>query len=76
MSYSPRGDGVLSYQGRLCVPNVDDLKNTILEESHKAHYYIHLVLTKMYHDLSYVFWWECLKKDIEEFVAKRPNYKN
>ena len=27
----------------------------------------------MYHDLIEVFWWEGLKGDIEEFVAKCPN---
>ena len=27
----------------------------------------------MYHDLREVFWWEGLKKDIVEFVAKCPN---
>ena len=26
--FSIRGDGVLRYQGRLCVPNVDDLRNS------------------------------------------------
>ena len=27
----------------------------------------------MYHDLREVFWWEGLKKDIAEFIAKCPN---
>ena len=27
-------EGVLMYQGRLCVPNVDDLRNWILMEDH------------------------------------------
>ncbi|XP_070041307.1 uncharacterized protein [Nicotiana tomentosiformis] len=29
-------DGVLQLQGRLCVPNVDDLRETILEETHSS----------------------------------------
>ena len=29
--------------------------------------------TKMYHDLSEMYWWEGLKRDIAEFVAKCPN---
>ena len=33
-SFSLRWDGVLRYQGRLCVPNVDDLRNRILEKAH------------------------------------------
>ena len=37
-------------------------------------YSIHLGLTKMYHDLRRVHWWEGLKTDIEDFVAKCPNF--
>ena len=59
----------MRYQGRLCVPNVDDLRNQILEEAHGSRYFIHSGFTKMYHDLREVFWWEGLKKDIAEFVA-------
>ena len=65
--------GVLRYQGRLCLPNVDDLRNMILEEAHGSRYSIHLCSTKMYHDLREVFWWEGLKGDITELVAKCPN---
>ena len=39
------GDGFLRYQGRFCVPNVDCLRNWILEEAHGSRYSIHLVLT-------------------------------
>ncbi|TMW92223.1 hypothetical protein EJD97_013331 [Solanum chilense] len=64
---------VLWYQGRLCVPKVDNLSNWIFEEAHGSHYSIHTGSTKMYHDLREVYWWERLKKDIAEFVAKYPN---
>ena len=63
----------MRYQGRLCVPNVDDLRNCILEEAHGSHYYIHSGSTNMYHDLREVLWWEGLKWDIAEFVKKFPN---
>ena len=63
----------MSYQGRLCVLNVDGLRNRILEEAHGSRYSIYPGFTKMYHDLREVFWWECLKMDIAEFVAKCPN---
>ena len=56
-SFSLGGDGVLRYQGRLCVPNVDDLRNCILEEAHGSHYYIHSGSTNMYHDLRELFLW-------------------
>ena len=50
-SFSLGRDGVLRYQERLCVPNVEDLRNRILNEAHGSHHSIHLGSTKMYHDL-------------------------
>ena len=34
--FSQGGDGVFSYQGRLCVPDVGDLRKHILAEAHKS----------------------------------------
>jgi len=45
--FSQRGDGVLRYQGRLCVPDVDGLREQILEEAHSSRYSIHPGATKM-----------------------------
>ncbi|WMV32886.1 hypothetical protein MTR67_026271 [Solanum verrucosum] len=39
--FSQGGDGVLRYQGRLCVSNVDDLREKILVEVHRSRYSIH-----------------------------------
>ena len=49
-----RGDGVLRYQGWLCVPDVDNLSSKILEEDHWSLYSIHPSTTKLYRDLSMV----------------------
>jgi hypothetical protein len=35
------GGGVLWYKGRICVPNVKELKDKILHESHESAYSIH-----------------------------------
>lgn len=51
VEFSQRGDGVLPYQGRLCVPYVGVLRTHILTEAHNSRYSIHLGATKMYHDL-------------------------
>ena len=50
-------EGVLKYQGRLCVTNVDEFRNQILEEDHSFRYSIHPSSTEMYHDLREVFCW-------------------
>ena len=44
-------DGVLRMQGRICVPNVDGLRELILEEAHSSRYSIHPGTAKMYQDL-------------------------
>ena len=49
--FSQGEDGVLRYQGRLCVLDVENLRNQILEESHDSSYTIHSGATKMYHDV-------------------------
>ncbi|WVZ24011.1 hypothetical protein V8G54_002555 [Vigna mungo] len=62
-------DGILRFQGRVCVPTKDDLKRLILEEGHKSSLSIHPGMTKMYRDLKESFWWSRMKKDVAEFVA-------
>ncbi|WMV51419.1 hypothetical protein MTR67_044804 [Solanum verrucosum] len=62
-----------STKGRLYVPNVDDLRELILSKTHSSRYSNHLGATKMYRDLREVYWWNEMKNDIAEFVAKCPN---
>ena len=64
---------MLRYQGRLCVPDVDGLRDQILEEAYGSRYSIHPGSTKMYHDLREIYWWEGLRRDIAEFVSKCSN---
>ena len=73
--FSQGGYGVLRYQGRLCVPNVGELRQQILEETHNSRYSIHPGATKMYRDLREIYWWTCMKRDIADFVSKCPNCK-
>jgi hypothetical protein len=63
--------GVLLYQGRICVPNIKELKDKILREAHKSAYSIHPVGNKMYHDLKATYWWYGIKRDVAEYVALR-----
>jgi hypothetical protein len=44
-------EGVLWYKGRICVPNIKELKDKILREAHESTYSIHPGENKMYHDL-------------------------
>jgi hypothetical protein len=49
-------EGVLWYKGRICVPNIKELKNKILHEAHKSAYSIHPGGNKMYRDLKATYW--------------------
>jgi hypothetical protein len=51
LGFSENEEGVLCYKGRICVPNVKELKDKILCEAHECAYYIHPGGNKMYHDL-------------------------
>jgi hypothetical protein len=59
----------LWYKGRICVPNVKELKDKILCEAHESAYSIHLGRNKMYHDLKAIYWWYGMKRDVAEYVA-------
>ncbi|XP_072073945.1 uncharacterized protein [Arachis hypogaea] len=48
-------EGVCRYKGRICVPNVGDLRQDVLTEAHRSKFSIHLGSTKMYDDLKALF---------------------
>ncbi|XP_070020439.1 uncharacterized protein [Nicotiana sylvestris] len=66
-------NGTLRCQGRLCVPDSDGLQERILAKAHTSRYSVHLGSTKMYHDLKEVYWWNNMKRDVADFVAKCSN---
>ncbi|XP_075101825.1 uncharacterized protein LOC142177253 [Nicotiana tabacum] len=66
-------NGVMRLDGRLCVPNVDDLRREIMVEAHSSRYSIHPGSTKMYHDLRDVYWWNNMKRDIVDYVSRCLN---
>jgi hypothetical protein len=56
-------------KNRICVPEMDNLRETILKEAHDSDYSIHPGSTKMYQDLKQKYWWYGLKRDVAEHVA-------
>ncbi|XP_070036969.1 uncharacterized protein [Nicotiana tomentosiformis] len=62
-------DGVMRLQGRICVSNVDVLRDLILEEFHSSCYSIHPGVTKMYCDLKQHYWWQRMKKYIVAYAS-------
>jgi len=41
-------DGILRFQGRVCIPDDVEVKRLILEERHKSRLSLHPGMTKMY----------------------------
>ena len=60
----------MTYEGRLCVPNNEELRNKILYEVHCNKFTIHPSATKIYQDLRKLFWWNGMKQNIASFVAR------
>jgi hypothetical protein len=58
-----------SAKDRICVPDIESLRETILKEAHDSDYSIHPGSTKMYQDLKRKYWWYGLKRDVAAHVA-------
>ncbi|KAK4389603.1 Transposon Ty3-G Gag-Pol polyprotein [Sesamum angolense] len=69
-NFSVRVDGVIVNGERVGVPDVNGLRKKILQETHNAPYAMHPSTTKMYRNLKPYYWWQTMKKDVAEFVAK------
>ena len=65
----------MRFRGRVCVPDVPELKKSILEKGHRSGLSIHPGATKMYQDLKGLFWWPRMKGDATEFVHSCFTYQ-
>jgi hypothetical protein len=63
-------EGVVRFKDRLCVPNIESIRELILREAHEIAYSIHPGREKMYQDLMKRFWWYGMKREIAEYVAR------
>jgi hypothetical protein len=61
--------GTIWFRNRICVPEIDHLRETILKKAHDSAYSIHPGSTKMYQDLKQKYWWYGMKKDVAAHVA-------
>ena len=70
IEFTTKDDGFLYYRDRVCVPNDNELKKSILKEAHSGSFAMHARSTKMYKDLKTLYWWSGMKRDVSEFVTK------
>ena len=64
IEFEVKEDGVLYYKDWVCVPDDNDLRKAILEETHSGSFSIHPGSTKMYQDLKVSFWWSGMKREV------------
>jgi hypothetical protein len=61
--------GIIWFKKRICVPEIEHLRQLILREAHDSAYSIHSGSTKMYQDLNEKYWWYGLKRDVATYVT-------
>ncbi|GKB22812.1 putative nucleotidyltransferase, ribonuclease H [Tanacetum coccineum] len=66
----PRADEMLCLNGRSWIPCRGNLRELIMNESHKSRYSVHPGSDKMYQDLKKLYWWPNMKAEIATYVNK------
>jgi hypothetical protein len=61
--------GIIWFKDRICVPDIESLRETVLKEPHDLDYSIHPGSTKVYQDLKRKYWWYGLKRVVAAHVA-------
>ena len=70
IEFTVNEDGFVYYRDRVCIPNDDELKKSILEEVPSGSFSMHPGSTKMYKDLKTSYWCSGMKRDVLEFMTK------
>ena len=63
-------DGVITFQERLCVPKIGDLREEILMEGHRTPCSVHPGATKIYKDLKKHYSWPRMKNDVVKHIPQ------
>ncbi|GKB29032.1 putative reverse transcriptase domain-containing protein [Tanacetum coccineum] len=67
MKLEPHTDRTLCLNGRSWIPCFGDLRELIMNESHKSKYSVHPGSDKMYQDLKKLYWWANMKVEIATY---------
>jgi len=62
-------NGVLRFRGRLCVPNVEEIRKDLHHEAHHLVYASRPGGTKMYHNLKENYWCSGMKRDVANVLS-------
>jgi hypothetical protein len=62
--------GYFWFEDLLVVPKNPELRMKILDEAHLSKFCMHLGSNKMYHDLTSLYWWTRMKREIAKYVSE------
>nr|GEW38617.1 retrotransposon protein, putative, Ty3-gypsy subclass [Tanacetum cinerariifolium] len=65
-----RLDGTRCFGNHVWLPRLGRLRDSVMHESYKSKYSIHLGSDNMYQDLKLLYWWPNMKVDIATYVSK------
>ena len=68
--YKLEGDGILTYKGRIYIPDVADLRRVVMDEIHQAPYSGHPGYQKTIATARKQYFWPGMKKDMAEYISR------
>ena len=68
--YKLEEEGILTYKGRIYIPNVADLRRIVMDEIHQTPYSGHLGYQKTTSTAKKKYFWPGMKKEITEYISK------
>ena len=68
--YVLESDGLLHHMGCIYVPMLGDFRTLVFFEVHHAPYSTHPSVKKMHVDLKQLYFWEGMRCDVTDFVAR------
>jgi len=63
-------DGILTYKGRIYIPDVADLRRVVMDEIHQASYSGHPGYQKTIATARKQYFWPGMKKDMAEYISR------
>jgi hypothetical protein len=67
--------GILWFGDRLVIPKNPELRKKILDEAHLSKFSMHPGSNKMYHDLTSLYWWTRMKREIAKYISECDTYQ-
>ena len=68
--YKLEEDGLITYKGRIYIPNVAALRRVVMDEIHQASYFSHPGYQKTIATARKQYFWLGMKRDMAEYISR------